>query len=143
MTATCPSPEAASRGCHHRVRRHHLFHRHVHQTRSPYTSHRCLFAPTPICLSSKPISTPVCLRGISKYGRGQLLRRAGDLEGLVFLIRSRRPTSDTANARPEINLSELQKSLDKTALEVVENQKENMVGRKKLAEQTRGEFSVS
>ncbi|WOO82006.1 Protein CASP [Vanrija pseudolonga] len=37
----------------------------------------------------------------------------------------------------EINLSELQKSLDKTALEVVDNQKENMVGRKKLAEQTR------
>ncbi|RXK36992.1 homeobox protein cut-like [Tremella mesenterica] len=37
----------------------------------------------------------------------------------------------------EINLSELQKSLDATALELVENQKENMVGRKKLAEQTR------
>ncbi|RSH91821.1 hypothetical protein EHS25_009191 [Saitozyma podzolica] len=37
----------------------------------------------------------------------------------------------------EINLSELQKSLDATALELVENQKENLVGRKKLAEQTR------
>ncbi|ORY33495.1 putative Golgi vesicle transport-related protein [Naematelia encephala] len=37
----------------------------------------------------------------------------------------------------EINLSDLQKSLDSTALELVENQKENMVGRKKLAEQTR------
>ncbi|WVW86102.1 hypothetical protein I302_108141 [Kwoniella bestiolae CBS 10118] len=37
----------------------------------------------------------------------------------------------------EINLSELQKSLDSTALELVENQKENLVGRKKLAEQTR------
>lgn len=37
-----------------------------------------------------------------------------------------------------INLSELQKSLDSTALELVDNQKENMVGRKKLAEQTRG-----
>ncbi len=41
----------------------------------------------------------------------------------------------------EINLSELQKSLDSTALELVENQKENMVGRKKLAEQTRGAFT--
>lgn len=39
----------------------------------------------------------------------------------------------------DINLSELQKSLDSTALELVDNQKENMVGRKKLAEQTRGE----
>jgi hypothetical protein len=39
----------------------------------------------------------------------------------------------------EINLSDLQKSLDATALELVENQKENMVGRKKLAEQTRGQ----
>ncbi|KAK4689850.1 homeobox protein cut-like, partial [Tremellales sp. Uapishka_1] len=37
----------------------------------------------------------------------------------------------------EINLSELQKSLDSTAMELVENQKENMVGRKKLAESTR------
>ena len=39
----------------------------------------------------------------------------------------------------EISLSELQKSLDSTALELVENQKENLVGRKKLADQTRGE----
>lgn len=43
----------------------------------------------------------------------------------------------------EINLSELQKSLDSTALELVENQKENMVGRKKLAEQTRGTSEIS
>jgi hypothetical protein len=40
----------------------------------------------------------------------------------------------------EINLSDLQKSLDTTALELVENQKENLVGRKKLAEQTRGRY---
>lgn len=39
----------------------------------------------------------------------------------------------------EIDLAETQKQLDKTALELVENQKENLVGRKKLAEQTRGE----
>ena len=38
----------------------------------------------------------------------------------------------------EINLAELQKTLDRQGLEIVENQKEGMVGRKKLAEQTRG-----
>ncbi|ODO05678.1 hypothetical protein I350_04738 [Cryptococcus amylolentus CBS 6273] len=37
----------------------------------------------------------------------------------------------------EINLSDLQKTLDTTAVELVDNQKENLVGRKKLAEQTR------
>lgn len=40
----------------------------------------------------------------------------------------------------EINLSELQKNLDTTAVELVDNQKENLIGRKKLAEQTRGTF---
>jgi hypothetical protein len=39
----------------------------------------------------------------------------------------------------EIDLAETQKQLDKTALELVESQKENLVGRKKLAEQTRGQ----
>lgn len=38
----------------------------------------------------------------------------------------------------DINLSELQKTLDSQGLEIIDNQKENMVGRKKLAEQTRG-----
>jgi homeobox protein cut-like len=42
----------------------------------------------------------------------------------------------------EIDLAETQKQLDKTALELVESQKENLVGRKKLAEQTRGESAV-
>ncbi|GAA97019.1 uncharacterized protein L969DRAFT_105582 [Mixia osmundae IAM 14324] len=37
----------------------------------------------------------------------------------------------------EINLTELQRTLDARGLEIVENQKENMVGRKRLAEQTR------
>ncbi|GAA6034575.1 hypothetical protein JCM8097_005404 [Rhodosporidiobolus ruineniae] len=37
----------------------------------------------------------------------------------------------------EIALHELQRTLDAQGLEIVENQKENMVGRKKLAEQTR------
>jgi homeobox protein cut-like len=42
----------------------------------------------------------------------------------------------------EIDLAETQKQLDKTALELVESQKENLIGRKKLAEQTRGESAV-
>ncbi|GAA6058937.1 hypothetical protein JCM10212_002889 [Sporobolomyces blumeae] len=37
----------------------------------------------------------------------------------------------------EVNLHELQRTLDSQGLEIVENQKENVVGRKKLAEQTR------
>ncbi|GAA5910670.1 hypothetical protein JCM5296_001687 [Sporobolomyces johnsonii] len=37
----------------------------------------------------------------------------------------------------EVNLHELQRTLDAQGLEIVENQKENLVGRKKLAEQTR------
>lgn len=37
----------------------------------------------------------------------------------------------------DVALPELQKSMDTTALEMVELQKENMIGRKKLAEQTR------
>ncbi|KAI5477893.1 Golgi membrane protein [Pseudohyphozyma bogoriensis] len=37
----------------------------------------------------------------------------------------------------DINLAELQKTLDKQGLEIVEGQKDNMMGRKKLAEQTR------
>lgn len=39
-------------------------------------------------------------------------------------------------------MHELQKTLDKQGIEIVENQKENMVGRKKLAEQTRGESEL-
>lgn len=37
----------------------------------------------------------------------------------------------------DVALPQLQKSMDTTALEMVELQKENMIGRKKLAEQTR------
>lgn len=49
---------------------------------------------------------------------------------------------DTTNRCLEIGLSTLQKTLDGTALELVDNQKENLVGRKKLAEQTRGELPL-
>jgi hypothetical protein len=38
----------------------------------------------------------------------------------------------------DINLSELQKTLDAQGIEVVENQKENVVGRKALADRTKG-----
>jgi hypothetical protein len=40
----------------------------------------------------------------------------------------------------EINLSELQKTLDAQGLEIVENQKESMVGRKALADRTKGKL---
>lgn len=39
---------------------------------------------------------------------------------------------------PEINLAELQKTLDAQGIEIVENQKESVVGRKALAERTKG-----
>ena len=40
----------------------------------------------------------------------------------------------------EINLSELQKTLDAQGIELVENQKESVVGRKALADRTKGMF---
>ena len=56
------------------------------------------------------------------------------------------PDGNTSLAIPspfiEIDLTETQKQLDKTALDLVESQKENLVGRKKLAEQTRGTCKV-
>ena len=39
---------------------------------------------------------------------------------------------------PDINLSELQKTLDAQGIELVENQKESVVGRKALADRTKG-----
>ena len=38
----------------------------------------------------------------------------------------------------EINLSELQKTLDVQGVELVDSQKESLVGRKALAEKTKG-----
>lgn len=43
----------------------------------------------------------------------------------------------------DINLTELQKILDSQGLEVVENQKESVVGRKALADKTKGTMSNS
>lgn len=43
-------------------------------------------------------------------------------------------------AYADINLGDLQKTLDAQGLEIIDNQKENMMGRKKLAEQTRGVY---
>ena len=42
----------------------------------------------------------------------------------------------------DISLSELQKTLDAQCIELVENQKESVVGRKALADRTKGEFSA-
>lgn len=41
----------------------------------------------------------------------------------------------------EVNLAELQKTLDAQGLEVVEHQKESVVGRKALSDKTKGECS--
>ncbi len=40
----------------------------------------------------------------------------------------------------DISLSELQKTLDVQGIEVVENQKESVVGRKALADRTKGQI---
>ena len=48
----------------------------------------------------------------------------------------------TCSVLSEINLSELQKTLDSQGLEVVENQKESVVGRKALADKTKGKLSI-
>lgn len=40
----------------------------------------------------------------------------------------------------DINLAELQKTLDAQGIELVENQKESVVGRKALADRTKGIF---
>ena len=42
---------------------------------------------------------------------------------------------------PDINLTELQKTLDTQGIELVDNQKESVVGRKALAEKTKGRYS--
>ena len=43
-----------------------------------------------------------------------------------------------AYAHLDINLAELQKTLDTQGIEIVENQKESVVGRKALADRTKG-----
>ncbi len=43
----------------------------------------------------------------------------------------------------DINLSELQKTLDAQGVELVENQKESVVGRKALADRTKGVYTSS
>ena len=43
-----------------------------------------------------------------------------------------------AYAHLDINLAELQKTLDTQGIEIVENQKESVVGRKDLADRTKG-----
>ena len=48
------------------------------------------------------------------------------------------PTPRGSHVPPEINLAELQKTLDTQGIEVVNNQKESLVGRKALADRTRG-----
>lgn len=51
--------------------------------------------------------------------------------------------SNLCGRTADINLGDLQKTLDAQGLEIIDNQKENMMGRKKLAEQTRGKLPKS
>ncbi|KIO32240.1 hypothetical protein M407DRAFT_18809 [Tulasnella calospora MUT 4182] len=48
--------------------------------------------------------------------------------------------SDALAAWKDINLAELQKTLDQQGLELVENQKESVIGRKALADKTKGKI---
>ena len=43
----------------------------------------------------------------------------------------------------EVNLTELQKTLDAQGIEIVENQKESVVGRKALADRTKGGYCLT
>lgn len=43
----------------------------------------------------------------------------------------------------DINLSELQKTLDAQGIEIVDNQKESVIGRKALADKTKGVSTLS
>ena len=43
----------------------------------------------------------------------------------------------------EVNLTELQKTLDAQGIEIVENQKESVVGRKALADRTKGTYRLN
>lgn len=45
---------------------------------------------------------------------------------------------DSLTLTLDINLSELQKTLDAQGIELVDNQKESVVGRKALADKTKG-----
>ena len=73
--------------------------------------------------------------------RTQLLRRVGDMERCVRIRFYTIPRQLTS--APEVNLSELQKTLDTQGLEVVEHQKESVVGRKALSDRTKGECTTT
>lgn len=59
------------------------------------------------------------------------------MEGYVCMARYGRQCVRLTTP-PDINLSELQKTLDAQGIELVENQKESVVGRKALADRTKG-----
>lgn len=56
----------------------------------------------------------------------------------AFLLPARWNVCWNASTGPGIDLHELQKTLDAQGIEVVENQKENVLSRKGLAERTKG-----
>jgi hypothetical protein len=72
------------------------------------------------------------------YGplRTELLRRISNMEEYVGFTHAMNFVC--SHFAPDISLSELQKTLDAQGIEVVENQKESVVGRKALADKTKG-----
>lgn len=86
--------------------------------------------PTPL----QPCRTLQTSPRLSKYGEVSSGTTIPQQQALLHSLGSLNASPSLA----DINLHELQKTLDQQGLEIVENQKENMVGRKKLAESTRG-----
>ena len=60
---------------------------------------------------------------------------------MARFVTSQRECDAAANAiiiQTDVNLSDLQKQLDAQGIEIVDNQKESVVGRKALADKTKG-----
>ena len=96
--------------------------------------------PTCTIALSVPSTLLITGRGAGRlrYGvnRAELLRGTCHMEGYVW-----QDIAGHVKSSPrltDINLTELQKTLDAQGIELVENQKESVVGRKALADRTKG-----
>ena len=69
--------------------------------------------------------------------RNQLLRSSSYMER-YGILRAVTLITYPDSFPPEVNLTELQKTLDAQGIELVDNQKESLFGRKALAEKTKG-----
>lgn len=64
------------------------------------------------------------------------------MEGCVYQTKVFASVWLTGGIRADIQLSELQRTLDAQGIEVVEHQKESVVGRKALADKTKGAHAI-